>query len=314
MAALFSVMTKLGVYAVLRVWTLLFAPETAGVSAQFGGGVLAWIGLATLAAGAIGIVATHYLGRMAAACAVMSSGTVLAAIGFGRADITAGALYYAIGSTLAVGALFLIVELINRWREAEETPQYVSEVEPAQGFAYPVDLLPPPDVNLDDDQGPLIGRAIPAAMAFLGLAFTACALTVAGLPPLSGFVGKVVMLTGLLGAAQAGARAAPVAASIWTLMALLIVSGLLATIALSRAGIRFFWAPRERPVPRLRVIEAAPIALLLALVGTLVWQADPVLRYAQATARALHQPGHYIGRVMAARTMPPPAASAGTRP
>jgi len=204
-AGLFAIMTKLGVYAVLRLWTLLFAAD-AGVSAQFGGSVLVWTGLATLAAGAIAISATHHLGRMVAACTVMSSGTVLAAIGFGRPDITAGALYYALGSTLAVSALFLIVELIDRSREADETPFYVSEVEPEEGFAYPVDLLPPPDVNLDDEQTPLIGQAIPAAMAFLGLAFVACTLTLAGLPPLSGFVGKVVMLTGLLGWRRWAAR------------------------------------------------------------------------------------------------------------
>jgi len=307
-AALFAVMTKLGVYAVLRVWTLLFAPD-AGVSTQFGGDALVWAGLATLAVGAIGVTATHHLGRMAAACVIMSSGTVLAAIGFGRPDITAGALYYAVGSTLAVGAFFLIVELIDRSRQVDETLVYVSEVEPAEGFAYPVDLLPPSDMNLDDDQRPLIGQAIPAAMAFLGLAFAICAITVAGLPPLSGFVGKVVMLTGLLGAARADGQASHVATPIWALMGLLIGAGLLTTIALSRAGVRYFWAPRGRPVPRLRVIETAPIALLLLLIGLLVWQADPALRYAQATARALHQPREYIGRVVST----PPVPSHATR-
>jgi len=309
-AGLFAVMTKLGVYAVLRVWTLLFA-STAGGAAPFGGGVLAWAGLATLAAGAIGIAATHHLGRMAAACVVMSSGTVLAAIGFGRPDITAGALYYVMGSTLAVSAFFLITELINRSRQTDEQPLYVSEVEPEEGFAYPVDLLPPPDVNLDEDQRPLIGQAIPAAMAFLGVAFAICALTVAGLPPLPGFIGKIIMLTGLLGATQTGGQEMQVAAPIWALMALLIVAGLLTTIALSRAGIRYFWAPRGRPAPRLRVIETAPIALLLLLLGALAWQADPVLRYAKATARALHQPGSYIASVQMAQPVPPPAAAAG---
>ncbi|MDR1967249.1 MAG: monovalent cation/H+ antiporter subunit D [Burkholderiaceae bacterium] len=311
-AALFAVMTKLGVYAVLRVWTLLFSPA-AGVSAQFGGSALVWIGLATLAVGAVGIMATHHLGRMAAACTVMSSGTILAAIGFGRPDITAGALYYAVGSTLAVSALFLIVELIDRSRAADETPVYVSEVEPAEGFAYPVDMLPPPDVNLDDDQHPLIGQAIPAAMAFLGLSFIACALTVAGLPPLSGFVGKVVMLTGLLGATQVSGQARDVAMPIWVFMALLIGAGLLTTIALSRAGVRYFWSPRGRPVPRLRVIETAPIAALLLLIGALAWQTDAALRYTQSTARALHQPYGYIGCVAGARPLPspPPSPSAG---
>jgi len=304
-AALFAIMTKLGAYAVLRLWTLLFAPG-AGVSAQFGGPALVWIGLATLAIGAIGVLATHHLGRMAAACAIMSAGTVLAAIGFGRADITAGALYYAVGSTLAISALFLVVELIGRSRQADETPLYVSEVEPEKSFAYPVDLLPPPDVNLDEHEMPLIGQAIPAAMAFLGLAFAASAITVAGLPPLPGFVGKTVMLTGLLGTAQPDVQ---VSLQTWVMMALLLGGGLLVTIAFSRAGIRYFWAPRERPAPRLRVAETAPIALLLALAGLMVWQAGAALDYARATARALHEPGQYIARVLSAQPVPAPAAS-----
>jgi multicomponent K+:H+ antiporter subunit D len=307
-AGLFAIMTKLGVYAVLRIWTLLFAPD-AGVSAQFGGSVLVWTGLATLAVGAMAITATHHLGRMVAACTMMSSGTVLAAIGFGRPDITAGALYYAVGSTLAVSAFFLVVELVERSRAADETPLYISEVEPDEGFAYPVDLMPPPDVNLDEDQSPLIGQAIPAAMVFLGLAFVVCTLTLAGLPPLSGFVGKVVMLTGLLGAADVGGQAIQLSTSIWALMALLIGAGLLTTMALSRAGVRYFWAPRGRALPRLRVAETAPIALLLLLLGVLVWQADAVLRYTQATAHALHEPGGTIGHVVASEPVPSPTAS-----
>jgi len=106
-----------------------------------------------------------------------------------------------------------------------------------------------------------------------------------------------------------GGQAVQVATSIWALMALLIGAGLFTTIALSRAGVRYFWAPRGRPVPRLRVIETAPIALLLLLVGVLVWQADPVLRYAQATARGLHQPGSYIGHVVATEPAPSPNTS-----
>ena len=65
MSALFAIMTKLGLYAILRVWTLLF-PQDAGVSSLFGGPVLVGLGLITLAFGAIGIIATQHLGRMAA--------------------------------------------------------------------------------------------------------------------------------------------------------------------------------------------------------------------------------------------------------
>ena len=304
-AGLFAVMTKLGVYAVLRLWTLLFASE-GNASTAFGGSALVWIGLATLAFGALGVAATRHLGRLSAFCVIVSSGTVLAAIGFGRPQITGGALYYAIGSTLAVSAFFLLGEMIGRARQSEEKPEYLSAIEPEEGFAYPVDLLPPPDVNLDDEERPLIGKAMPAAMAFLGLAFTLCGLTLAGLPPLSGFVGKVVMLTGLLGAAEANGAATRVAAPIWALMALLIGGGLLTVIAISRAGMRYFWAPQGRPAPTLRVAETVPIAALLLLVGALTWQADAVLRFTSAAAQALHAPQGYIARVMAAQPVPAP--------
>ncbi len=306
-AALFAVMTKLGVYAILRVWTLLF-PQEAGVSALFGGPVLVGLGLVTLAFGAIGIMATQHLGRMAAFSAILSSGTLLAALGFGQPAVTGGALYYILGSTLAISAFFLLVELVDRTREVEETPLYVSEIEPDDPFAFPVDLLPVRDVNLDDDEQALIGRAIPAAMAFLGLAFIVCALTIAGLPPMAGFVGKVVMLSALLNPAGFG-ESATVSVAAWVLLALLVASGLLATIAMSRAGVRYFWATHDRPVPRLRIIETLPIGALLLLVGALVWQADAVLRYVNATARGLHDPKEYIGTVMSAKPVPSPNAS-----
>ncbi|MDR2127759.1 MAG: monovalent cation/H+ antiporter subunit D [Burkholderiaceae bacterium] len=315
-AALFAVMTKLGVYAVLRLWTLLFAPD-AGISAQFGAAALLWLGLLTLGVGAICVLATQNLNRMAASCVIVSSGTVLAAIGFGQSAITAGALYYAVGSTLAVSALFLVIEMIERSRETEESALYVSEVEPEQAFAFPVDLMPPPDINLDENEGPLIGHAIPAAMAFLGLAFAACTLTMAGLPPFSGFVGKVAMLGALLniGAASGApdsATAVPTAA--WVLMALLIISGLLTTLAFSRAGLRYFWAPRGRPTPTLRVVETVPVAALLLMIALLVWQAEPALAFARVAANGLHNPANYINHVVAAQPRPAPAHKTATPP
>ena len=306
-AALFAVMTKLGAYAVLRVWTLLF-PQDAGVSALYGGPVLVGLGLLTLAFGIVGVVATQHLGRMAAFCAILSSGTLLAALGFGAPAVTGGALYYTLGSTLAISAFFLLVELIDRTREVEERPLYVGELDSEDPFAYPVDLMPVRDVNLDDDEQALIGRSIPAAMAFLGLAFIVCALTIAGLPPMAGFVGKVVMLSALLNPAGFG-DSAPISTAAWLLLALLVIGGLLQVIAMSRAGVRYFWATHDRPVPRLRIIETLPIGALLLLVGALVWQADAVLRYVNATARGLHDPREYIGTVVSTKPVPSPTAT-----
>ena len=306
-SALFAILTKLGVYAILRVWTLLF-PQDAGVSALFGGPVLVGLGLVTLAFAALGLIATQHLGRMAAFCAILSSGTLLAGLGFGQPAVTGGALYYTLGSTLAISAFFLLVELVDRTREVEEKPLYISEIEPDDAFAFPVDLVPTRDVNLDDDEQALIGRAIPAAMAFLGLAFIVCALTIAGLPPMAGFVGKVVMLSALLNPAGFGEDAG-VSGAAWLLLGLLLVGGLLTIIAMSRAGVRYFWATFDRPLPRLRIIETLPIGALLLLVGVLVWQADAVLRYVNATARGLHDPKEYIGSVLSAKPLPSPTAT-----
>jgi len=158
-----------------------------------------------------------------------------------------------------------------------------------------LDAQPPPGTNLDDDQEALIGRAIPAALAFLGITFAVSALVTAGLPPLSGFVAKLAMLTALL---DLGTPAA------WTLFTLLILSGLFAATALIRVGMRHFWTAQDRPAPRLRVIETLPIAGLLAASLAMVLQAESALGYARAASDALHAPDRYIKAVMSAQPVP----------
>jgi multicomponent K+:H+ antiporter subunit D len=295
-AALFAVLTKVGLYAVLRLWTLCF-PAGAGASALFGDAALIWGGLATLAFGSVGMLASQQVGRLAGFSIIASSGTLAAAIGFDQPALTAGALFYLASSTLAACALFLLVELLERSRQVEVDPPLDVDGDDRQPFALEAEARP--GINLDDDEEALIGRAIPAALAFLGLAFMLCTLVVAGLPPLSGFVGKLAMLTALLDTRSAAAAGSHPAG--WPLFALLIVSGLLATLALGRAGIRHFWAPQDRPPPRLRVVECVPIGLLLGACMLLVMQGEAALRYMRDTATALHQPQGYIGAVLGAR-------------
>ena len=93
-------------------------------------------------------------------------------------------------------------------------------------------------------------------------------------------------------------------------VALLIASGLLALIALSRAGIRHFWAAHDRPTPQLRVLEGLPIAALLAACIGLTFAAAPAMRFTQATADALHAPGTYVRAILSAKPVPPPAPPA----
>ena len=303
-AALFALMTKVGLYALLRLWTLLFPPTAEG-SAMFGSEVLVWGGLLTLGFGAIGMLASQQIGRLAGFSVLVSSGTLLAAFGFGHSTLTGAALYYLMSSTLALCALFLITDLVERSREADEPlPPADLDDEP---LPFPIDmLLHEQDTNLDEQEDALIGRAIPAAMAFLGAAFIACALLIAGLPPLSGFIGKVAMLTALFNPYGLTESVASIRPAGWALLILLVLSGLLALIAFSRAGIRFFWAPQDRPAPRLRVIESLPISFLLLLCLLLVVRAEPVLGYTHRTAHGLHQPDGYVDAVMAATVRPAP--------
>jgi multicomponent K+:H+ antiporter subunit D len=270
-AALFAILSKVGVYAVLRLWLLLFG-------GGIGGELLLYGGMATLAFGLIGVLASQGLARLAGYSLLVSSGTLLAVIGTGEPAATGAALYYLVVSTLGVSALYLLIELVERAREPG------ADILAVTAAAF---------LGADEeDNGPQeeVGVAIPATMALLGLSFACCALLLAGLPPLPAFLAKVALLGALL-------APDPVPPAAWVLLALLSLSGLAAVIAMGRAGVRIFWAT-QRSVPRVRVIEMAPVAALLGLCFALTLAAGPAMRYLQDTAQALHAPRAYIEGVL----------------
>ena len=275
-AALFAVLTKVGVYAVLRTG-LLFA-GSAEAAPSTGTPWLAYGGMATIAFGALGVLASQDMGRLASYSVLVSSGTLLAAIAIGSTPLTGAALYYLVVSTLALSALFLLVELVERGRGPGADLLAVT----AEAFG----------AGEGEGEEVEVGTAIPAATALLGLSFAACAIMLAGLPPLAGFVGKFAMLNALL-------ETDPVPAASWMLLALLIGSGMATIIAMARAGVRRFWASSDGRVPRVRAIELAPIVLLLGLCVTLTVGAGRLIGYLDEGARALHAPGGYVDRVLA---------------
>jgi multicomponent K+:H+ antiporter subunit D len=166
-----------------------------------------------------------------------------------------------------------------------------------------VDLQPGEDTNLDDDLTPLVGRAFPVSLALLGLAFIACALLIAGLPPLSGFIAKVALMTALLNTGGPGAANTP-APTAWWLLGLLLVSGLVASVSMSRAGIRHFWSTADSPLRRIRIEEVAPVLALILACAWLTVQAEPVMRFTRAAAAAVHSPSVYIDAVLSAKPVP----------
>jgi multicomponent K+:H+ antiporter subunit D len=218
---------------------------------------------------------------------LVSSGTVLAAIAMGRIGVTGSAIFYLVSSTLAISAFFLLIELVERGRDPGADVLAVTRE--AYGDDDEDDLTPTEEVGL----------AIPATMAMLGLCFIGCALVLAGLPPLSGFIAKFAVLTALLDPSTPEIRGGLPAAA-WTLLALLILSGLATLIAMTRAGIRAFWMPQERSVPRVRFIEITPVIFLLLACASLTAQAEPAMRYMQAAAGAVHARQDYVRGVLSA--------------
>lgn len=304
-AAMFAIMTKVGVYTLLRLWTLLFS-EQAGASAFFGGDWLIYGGMATMGIAALAILAAQRLERMASLSILVSAGILLSAVGFAQPNLIGGALFYLVSSTLALSALFLLAELIERSRSANEIPlEDESELLPRPQES----LQPPKGINLDDEQKAVVGQVIPWTMAFLGLSFIACALLIIGMPPLSGFIGKLSLIGALLNPLGLG-NGGPISNAAWALLALLILTGLASLMAFSRLGIQRFWTPEERPSPLLRKLECAPIFLLLGLSIVLTFKAEPLLRYTQATADALHNPQQYVMAVLGTRAVPSPEGKA----
>ena len=278
--AVFALLTKIGIYAVLRMWLLVFR-DAAGVSAGFGGDWLVAGGMLTLAFGAIGVLASQDMPRLASYSLVVSAGTLLAAIGMSEAAVTAAALYYLVVSTLGVSAFFLLIELVERGRKPG-----------ADVLAVTAEAFGEADEEIEPEEE--VGTAIPGTIAVLGLAFACCALLVAGLPPLPGFVAKFALLSAMLAPASV-----PNAA--WVLLVLLTLSGLASIIAMGRAGVRIFWGAEDRTVPRVRVIEIAPVVVLLGLCIALTVWAGPAMRYLHDAAQGVHTPAAYIENVLSNR-------------
>ena len=262
-AALFAIMSKVGAYAILRVFTLIFgagAGEAAWAAAP-------WImpaALLTAGGGALGLLGARDLGRLAAFALLHSMGTLLIAIGlFDRTSLAAG-LYYLVHSTLAAAALFFIVDLVARRR---------------------------------DGMRDLLQNAPPIAFenAIAGL-FLLAGMAIAGLPPLSGFVGKLLVLD--------AARASAWWVWIWSIV---LVTSLVALVGFARAGSILFWKSAIHPPrPVVRRIAAAPLvgvaiaspAMLLALLLALTAAAGPAFVVFQSMADQLMAPDAYIRAVL----------------
>lgn len=257
-AALFAIMTKVGIYAILRTHTLLFGSDAGPLADLFQPWLLP-VALATLVFGMLGAIAAMRLAQQAAYLVVASVGTLLIAFGLGSNDGIAAGLYYLPHSTFAAAALFLLSDAIARRRGNQ------------------ADLLKPGD--------DLTFAGLWGGLFFVG------AVLLAGLPPLSGFIGKFLILRAAL--------AHPALLWVWGVV---LVAALIGLIVLARTGSLLFF--RSQP-PAADVVpipptswELIPIIGLFALTAGLTVWAGGATDFAAAAAAQLLQPDAYIAAVL----------------
>ena len=258
-AALFAIMTKVGAYAIIRVYTLIFLPELAATADLH----TTWLlpaALLSLALGMVGVLAAKQLDRLVAFSVIGSMGMVMVAIALFTPEGIAAALYYIVHSTLAAGALFLVCDLARAGR-----------------------------ANLDLTAEPQVaGAKLTSAMFFVA------AIAMVGVPPLSGFIGKLLIMD--------AAVQNPYMVWIW---AVILGASLLSLVGFGRAGSTLFWKARAVPVDEDATPTAAPGVLcyvgvggLLALLVAHTLLAGPATAYATAISKQLFGPERYLTTVL----------------
>lgn len=186
-----GLLTKVGIYALLRISVMLFADQRD----QFALGI-AWIAALTMLAGVFGALAQNDIRRLFGYLVISGIGTMLAGIAIASVTGIAGTLVYAVHSMIVMTGLYLASGMISR-------------------MAGTCDLR---------SLGGLYAASPMFAAGFLILA-----LSMSGLPPTSGFWGKFILVKASL---EVGS---------WWLAAVILVSGLLTSIAIFRVWLFAFW-------------------------------------------------------------------------
>jgi multicomponent K+:H+ antiporter subunit D len=257
-AALFSVMTKVGVYAILRVYPLIFG-EGAGMAAHVASPLILVGGLVTLGLGTLGALASDHLRGVIAYLTVASVGTLLTAAGLFTGTGLSAAMFYMAHSILVIAALFLLADLISVQRGGEQDR---------------------------------LMRALPVAQpALLGTLYFVGALAVVGLPPFGGFLGKVMVLR------EAASFGLQIVYWIWGTILVTSLLGLIAMARVGSLlfwNVRGTNTLGVRAPP----MGAAAAAGLMAWVAAITLLAAPLKAFTDAAAGELLSPGGYIRAVL----------------
>ena len=265
-AAIFTIMTKVGIYAILRINGTVFDDH---LSQSI---LVSWllpIGLITSVYGVIGAIGAERLRRFVGFMILSSIGTILIAISLFNTLAWAAALYYLVHSTIIAAAFYLLSGWITSQRGAFKDHFKVAPHMKQQKV--------------------------------VSLTFFVIALMMAGLPPFSGFLGKVFIL-------QATSHSPY---QLLIIIVVLIVS-LLSIIAFTRIGFVLFWRatqPEDNPnSAEYKAYQALPDqaparndkTIYLLLSGLIVYMvcASPIQQYMFKTAEQIQNNALYESRIL----------------
>ena len=254
-SALFAgLLTKVGVYAMIRVFTLIFPLEP-----DFTQPLLLWLAALTMVTGVLGAAAQHEFRRILSFHIVSQIGYMIMGLALFTPLAVAGAVFYILHHILVKTNLFLVSGVVHYLRGT-------GELKDLGGFY----------------------RARPG----LALLFLIPALSLAGLPPLSGFFAKLMLLV-------AGVQSAA-----YPLVAIALAVSLLTLFSMTKIWGEVFWkaapAPAQGSVSPPADIPALlrPIALLATLTVVIGLSAGPLFDLAIEAANQLMNPDHYIHAVL----------------
>jgi multicomponent Na+:H+ antiporter subunit D len=253
-ALLAGLLTKVGVYSMIRVFTLLFPDPNASVYT-----VLLMLSAITMLVGVIGALAQRDFRRVLSFNLVGHIGFTTVGLALWTPAALAGSILYVLHHMLVISTLFLISGLFLRQRRTTDLR--------ALGGLY---------------------RSQPAVacLAIVPL------FSLAGIPPLSGFLAKVAVVGPMIGAGH------------YRVAAVALVVSLLTVLSMARLWEEAFWKPAPSPAsssiapPRLGVLILAPIAFLVTLTLGLTLLAGPVSRLTMQAAEQLLDADRYVRAVL----------------
>lgn len=256
-SAIFAgLLTKVGVYALVRTFTLIFVQDVGYTHTV----ILIVAGL-TMVVGVLGALSQTNVRRILSFLIVSHIGFAILGLGLFTPFALAGLVFYVIEDMLVLTTLFMVGGLIRKRGGSEDLAELGA-----------------------------LSRTSPA----LALLFMVPALSLAGIPPLSGFFAKLALLRAGLEIGQYGIVATALTVSLLTLL------------TLSRFWSAVFWKPlpdsaeqevshRRQAIPPLTWLPVIVLAVLIVMVGVL---AGPVFEIATRAGQQLYDPTDYLRLVL----------------